>query len=71
MPVESIHIYINGERHELPAAQTVAALLTRLRIPAERVAIEMNKSIVRRREWDSVLVSEGALLEIVEFVGGG
>jgi sulfur carrier protein len=71
MPVESIHIYVNGERHEMSAPQTVAALLAHLRIPAERVAIEMNKSIVRKREWDTVLVGEGAHLEIVEFVGGG
>jgi thiamine biosynthesis protein ThiS len=71
MPAEAIQIYINGERHEVTGAQTVASLLASLRIPAERVAIELNKSIVRKREWDSILVGEGARLEIVEFVGGG
>jgi sulfur carrier protein len=71
MPVESIRVYINGEPHEIPGEQTVAALLSKLSIPAERVAIELNKSIVRKREWENTLISEGAQVEIVEFVGGG
>jgi thiamine biosynthesis protein ThiS len=71
MPAECIHIYINGERREMPGAQTVASLLAELNIPAERVAIELNKSIVRKREWDSIQVGDGAQIEIVEFVGGG
>jgi sulfur carrier protein len=71
MPAESIRIHINGEPHHLLAAQTVAALLAILDVPTERVAIELNKTIVRKREWESTLVGEGAQVEIVEFVGGG
>jgi thiamine biosynthesis protein ThiS len=71
MPVESIRIFINGEPHHMPAAQTVAVLLGSLNLPVERVAIELNKTIVRKREWETTLVAEGAHVEIVEFVGGG
>jgi len=71
MPAESICIYINGEPRQMPAEQTVAALLGHLNVPVERVAIELNNSIVRKREWESTLVGEGAQVEIVEFVGGG
>jgi sulfur carrier protein len=71
MPSEPIRVYINGEAHDLPAQQSIAALLSTLQIPAERVAIELNKTIVRKREWESTLVAEGAQVEIVEFVGGG
>jgi len=71
MAAESIRVYINGEPHQLPQQQTVAVLLSTLSIPAERVAIELNKSIVRKREWETALVGEGAQIEIVEFVGGG
>jgi len=71
MPVETIRVYINGEAHHMPAQQTVAELLAKLNVPAERVAIELNKTIVRKREWESTLVGEGAQVEIVEFVGGG
>ena len=71
MPTESIRVFVNGEPHHLPAGQSVAGLLATLGIPVERVAIELNKSIVRKREWESTLVAEGAQVEIVEFVGGG
>jgi sulfur carrier protein len=71
MPGESVRIYINGEPRHLPAGQTVAALLAKLNIPAERVAVELNKAIVRKRHWDSTLVGVDAQVEIVEFVGGG
>ena len=71
MPVETIRVYINGEAHQMAEPQTVAALLATLNVPAERVAIELNKTIVRKREWGSTLVGEGAQVEIVEFVGGG
>jgi thiamine biosynthesis protein ThiS len=71
MPAESIRIYINGQPHEMPGTQTVASLVAKLDIPADRIAIELNKSIVRKREWNTMLVREGAQIEIVEFVGGG
>jgi thiamine biosynthesis protein ThiS len=71
MPEEFIRVYVNGEVHRLAGAQTVSALLAGLNVPAERVAIELNKAIVRKREWESTLVGDGARLEIVEFVGGG
>jgi len=71
MPAEPIRVCINGEPYEMPGVQTLAALLAKLNIPAERVAIELNKAIVRKREWESTLIGEGAQVEIVEFVGGG
>ena len=71
MPRETIRVYINDEPHHFPAEQSVAALLATLNVPAERVAIELNKNIVRKREWESTLIGDGAHIEIVEFVGGG
>ena len=71
MALETISININGEPRQVAARQTVAALVATLDVPAERVAIELNKSIVRKREWDKTMVNDGAQLEIVEFVGGG
>jgi len=71
MEPESIRVYVNGELHRMAGVQTVTALLAGLNVPAERVAIELNKAIVRKREWEITLVGDGARLEIVEFVGGG
>jgi thiamine biosynthesis protein ThiS len=71
MTVESILVYVNGEPHHLPGRRTVADLLNILNVPADRVAVELDKTIVRKRAWDSTFLADGAQLEIVEFVGGG
>jgi thiamine biosynthesis protein ThiS len=68
---ESISVHINGETRQVPSGQSVAALLDWLEVVSERVAIELNKSIVRKRDWDTTTVANGAQVEIVEFVGGG
>lgn len=71
MQTQTIQLRINGEIREAPAVESVAALLAWLDIASERVAVEMNKSIVRKRDWRKTGVPAGAEIEIVEFVGGG
>jgi sulfur carrier protein len=67
----NIQIHVNGEDKQAPRDCSVAALLTWLEVPGERVAVELNKTIVRKRDWENTFVSEGSQVEIVEFVGGG
>jgi sulfur carrier protein len=67
-------LHINGEEREFansPAAFTLAALVERLGMKADRVAIELNRDIVPRDRWADILLNEGDRLEIVHFVGGG
>jgi len=68
---ETVQVTINGEMRAVPAAKSIAHVLAWLELPDDRVAVEMNKAIVRKRDWSTVLVAAGAQLEIVEFVGGG
>jgi thiamine biosynthesis protein ThiS len=68
---EMLEIRLNGEPRQIPAGLTVRSLLNRLEIPGERVAVELNRSIVRQHDWDSTTVEGGAEVEIVHFVGGG
>jgi thiamine biosynthesis protein ThiS len=46
-------------------------LLQDLRLEPERVAVELDRRIVKRSEWASLEIAPGAQLEIVQFVGGG
>ena len=64
-------ISINGERRHVPAGLSLIELLAHLGIGADRVAIELNRSIVRKRDWALTGVPPSAQIEIVEFVGGG
>jgi sulfur carrier protein len=68
---QQISILVNGVKREVPGGETVSQLLQRLAIASERVAVELNKSIVRKRDWERTAVPAGAEIEVVEFVGGG
>ena len=64
-------ITLNGERRKLDAPVTIAALLAHLGIDSRRVAVEHNLVIVKRAAFDEVVVREGDVVEVVNFVGGG
>ena len=66
-----LEIRLNGEKRQIPAGLTVLSLLQHLEIPSDRVAVELNRAIVRQPEWDDTSIDDGAELEIVHFVGGG
>ena len=66
-----MRIYVNGEQHDLPDNLSLAELLVRLEIPSNRVAIELNKTVIRRQEWDLTRLHDKDRVEIVHFVGGG
>jgi thiamine biosynthesis protein ThiS len=64
-------IHLNGEAQEIPEGLTLAGLLEWLKLPADRVAVERNLSIVPRDRWTETLMEPGDRLEVVHFVGGG
>lgn len=68
---QQISIVVNGARRDAPGGQSVLEVLRWLEIRPDRVAVELNKSIVRKRDWERTLVLDGAQIEVVEFVGGG
>ena len=67
----TVTITLNGERHEITEPMTVDALLALLAIDPRRVAVEHNRTIVRRPRYGEIVVDEGDTVEIVNFVGGG
>ncbi|MCC7496742.1 MAG: sulfur carrier protein ThiS [Bryobacterales bacterium] len=66
-----MQIQVNGESHKFPAPVTVLELLLQLEIEPSRVAVELDKKIVKQRDWPRTIVNDGSRLEIVRFVGGG
>jgi sulfur carrier protein len=68
---KEIQIVVNGQVRRVPEGQTLAQLLVLLEVAGDRVAVELDRNIVRRSEWDGTTVVPGATLEIVQFVGGG
>jgi len=66
-----VQVIVNGEHREVDSGETVFGLLKALEIEADRVAIELDRRIVKRAQWEETLLRDGAQLEIVQFVGGG
>lgn len=64
-------IVVNGESLQVPTGATVLSLLQQLEIDPERVAIELDRQILKATQWQSTELREGACVEIVHFVGGG
>ena len=68
-------LHINGEARtfadQSPECFTLAALIESLNMKSDRVAVELNRSIVSRDRWPETPLKDGDRLEIVHFVGGG
>jgi len=66
-----VNIHLNGENREFPDGLTVEALVAALALEPTRVAIELNRSVVRRNQWAITILHDGDQVELVHFVGGG
>lgn len=66
-----MRIEINGEPRVVADESYLSDLVRELSLPPERVAIELNKEVVRRADWATTSMTEGDRIEIVHFVGGG
>jgi thiamine biosynthesis protein ThiS len=71
LETKTIGIVLNGESRRVPEGLSVAGLLRFLEIDAGRVAVELNREIVRKPDWESAQVLDAAQVEVVWFVGGG
>ena len=66
-----MEIIVNGESRQIDGGTTVLDLLRTLSLPETRVAVERNRSLVRKTEFAGTVLGEGDRVEIVTFVGGG
>lgn len=55
----------------MPEKITLNDLVSELSLAPERLAIELNREVVRRAAWPETEMREGDTVEIVHFVGGG
>ncbi|MGH9941050.1 MAG: sulfur carrier protein ThiS [Pyrinomonadaceae bacterium] len=66
-----MQIRVNGEERELRDSLTLSELVAELALAPERLAVELNRQVVRRALWPETVLGEGDRVEIVHFVGGG
>ena len=66
-----MRVEVNGETKDVADGLSLARLVEELRLAPERLAVELNRTVVRRADWPDIKLSEGDRVEIVHFVGGG
>ncbi len=71
MVVSMVTITLNGETKEIETEVTLDRLLDLFSLPKQRVAVELNKQVVRRQEWEKTQVNDADRIEVIHFVGGG
>ena len=50
---------------------SLKSLITKLKMPLNKIAIELNKNIIDKRRISKIKLKKGDKIEIVHFIGGG
>ena len=66
-----MNILVNGENQSLEADASLGQLLEILGLNGKRIAVEVNRDIVPRSDYDSFKLSDNDTIEIVNAIGGG
>ena len=63
-------VKVNGQDRDVTDGTTVLALIAQHDLTPQKVAVELNRRLIRTERYDTVLQA-GDEVEIVTFVGGG
>jgi len=66
-----IEIQLNGETHKFEENLSVEELLKKLSIDKNKVAVELNQTVVSKQTYSNTTVANKDVVEIVTFIGGG
>jgi len=66
-----MQVTINGEIKQIDVELNLFELLEKLELPATRVAVELNRDVIRKKDWEKTKIADQDKIEIIHFVGGG
>ncbi len=66
-----IKITVNGKQMQIIPKFSLKSLITKLKMPLNKIAIELNKKIVDKNRISKIRLKKGDKIEIVHFIGGG
>jgi thiamine biosynthesis protein ThiS len=64
-------ITCNGETKEITPNTTLISFIKDMDLNPDTVVAECSGRIIKREEYDSLVLAEGNVLELIRFVGGG
>ena len=66
-----IKITVNGKQMQVIPKFLLKSLITKLKMPLDKIAIELNKKIIDKKKISKIQLKKGDKIEIVHFIGGG
>ena len=66
-----IKITVNGKQIQVIHKLSIKNLITKLKMPIDKIAIELNKKIIDKKKVSKIHLQKGDKIEIVHFIGGG
>ena len=66
-----IKITVNGKQMQITPKFSLKSLIIKLKMPLNKIAIELNKKIIDKRKISKIQLKKGDKIEIVHFIGGG
>ena len=66
-----IKITVNGKQMQIIPKFSLKNLITKLKMPQDKIAIELNKKIIDKKRISKIKLKKGDKIEIVHFIGGG
>ena len=66
-----IKITVNGKQMTVKLKFSIKNLIDKLKMPISKVAIELNKEIINKKNINKIILKNRDKLEIVHFIGGG
>ena len=68
---KKIKIEINGKTNKIDDKTKLSDLIKNLKVPLKKVAIELNREIVDKKNLNKINLKDNDKIEIVHFIGGG
>lgn len=66
-----ITLIVNGKQIQLDDPTNLVKYLESLEVNPSSIAVAIDGTVLRREEWATVTLADGAHVEIVRAVGGG
>ncbi|MCI5605515.1 MAG: sulfur carrier protein ThiS [Clostridia bacterium] len=64
-------ITLNGEKIQIKENTSLTELLNEKEFRIALIAVEYNGKIPPKNEFDSIILKDGDIIEVVSFMGGG
>ena len=69
--IKKIKINLNGRPLSVPNGTTIYNIIKKIKAQPNKIAIELNRKIIKKKNISKIHLKNKDNLEIVHFIGGG